>query len=64
MKSLLGSARSWHRMRSRPVADIYEVSGTVASYLYYTNNMKAIELVSGAPTSLIWDGTDYLQGGS
>jgi hypothetical protein len=40
----------------------YENSSTAVTYLYYTNNMKAIELVNGSTTSLIWDGTRYLQG--
>jgi len=35
----------------------YENSSTAVTYLYYTNNMKAIELVNGSTTSLIWDGT-------
>jgi YD repeat-containing protein len=42
----------------------YLDSSNAATYLYYTNNMKAIELLNGARTSLIWDGTDYLQGRS
>jgi len=39
-------------------------SGVVSSYLYYTDNMKAVEYVAGALTTLIWDGGDYLQGRS
>jgi hypothetical protein len=42
----------------------YLDSSNAATYLYYTNNMKAIELLNGARTSLIWDGTNYLQGRS
>lgn len=36
----------------------------ITSYLYYTDNMKAVENVSGALTTVIWDGSDYLQGRS
>jgi hypothetical protein len=40
-------------------------SGTsVATYLYYTDNMKALEVVNGASRTLIWDGCNYLQGRS
>jgi hypothetical protein len=40
----------------------HESGAAVASYLYYTDNMKAVENIGGALTTLIWDGSDYLQG--
>ncbi len=37
---------------------------SVASYSYDGDGLKRRELVNGAATTLIWDGSDYLQGRS
>lgn len=36
--------------------------GTSATYGYQPDNMKRIELVSGTLTTLVWDGSNYLEG--
>ncbi len=48
-------------MHRRFWLDVIQDGAIVA---YYTETMKAVENVSGALTTLIWDGTDYLQGRS
>ena len=42
----------------------HEYGTTVTNCLYYNDNMKAVENVAGVLTTLIWDGTNYLQGRS
>jgi hypothetical protein len=49
------------------VDGIGSVTGTIdpsataiATYLYMADGLKRLELVDGAPTTLIWDGQDYL----
>jgi YD repeat-containing protein len=42
----------------------HEYGTTVTNYLYYNDNMKAVENIAGVLTTLIWDGTNYLQGRS
>ncbi len=37
---------------------VHENGAAVASYLYYTDNMKAVENIGGALTTLIWDDFD------
>lgn len=37
---------------------------SVASYTYDGDGLKRRELVDGTPTTLIWDGSDYLHGRS
>ena len=39
-------------------------SASVATYQYGLDGLKAIENVDGAITTLVWDGSDYLQGRS
>jgi YD repeat-containing protein len=43
---------------------VHENGVAVASYLYYTDNMKAVENIGGVLTTVIWDGSSYLQGRS
>ena len=33
-----------------------------STYQYSGDGLKRVEIVSGAVTTLVWDGTDYLQG--
>ncbi len=42
----------------------HENGGVIATYLYDGDGKKRVELVSGAYTTLVWDGEDYLQGRS
>ena len=40
----------------------YLASGTNVSYTYAGDNLKRCEWNAGTPTTLVWDGQDYLQG--
>jgi len=42
----------------------HESGGVISTYQYDGDGKKRVELVSGARTTLIWDGEDYLQGRS
>ncbi len=41
---------------------LHQQTGSVATYLYAADNMKRVENVDGAVTTLVWDGNSYLQG--
>lgn len=41
----------------------HEQTGSSATFLYDPDNLKRIENVNGAITTILWDGSDYLQGG-
>ena len=40
----------------------YLASGTSVSYTYSGDGLKRGEWKSGTPTTLVWDGQDYLEG--
>ena len=43
----------------------HEASGTISTYTYQgSDGLKRSELVSGARTTIVWDGDEYLQGRS
>ena len=42
----------------------HENGGTVTTYTYAGDGLKRSEVVAGAVTTLVWDGSDYLQGRS
>ena len=42
----------------------HENGGTVSTYSYDGDGLKRAEIVAGAVTTLVWDGSDYLQGRS
>ena len=39
----------------------YEDGEKIATYLYDGDGLKRVELVNGVRTTIVWDGTDYLQ---
>jgi YD repeat-containing protein len=39
-------------------------SASAATYSYSGDGLKRLELVAGSPTTLVWDGANYLQGRS
>ena len=43
---------------------VHKDGASVATYAYDGAGPKRLELVDGAATTLIWDGSDYLQGRS
>jgi YD repeat-containing protein len=43
---------------------VHQSGSSVATYAYDGFGLKRVEYVDGALTTLIWDGTDYLQGRS
>jgi len=42
----------------------YLASGTSVSYTYSGDSLKRSEWNAGTPTTLVWDGQDYLEGRS
>jgi YD repeat-containing protein len=44
------------------LAQQQQPDGTMATYTYQPDNMRRLELVSGTPTTLVWDGSNYLEG--
>jgi len=40
----------------------YLAAGTSVSYVYAGSGLKRTEWNAGTPTTLIWDGQDYLEG--
>ncbi len=42
----------------------YLAPGSSVSYTYSGDMLKRAEWVSGTPTTLVWDGQNYLEGGS
>ena len=43
---------------------VHQSGASVATYTYAGDGLKRLELVDGAATTLVWDGSDYLQGRS
>ena len=43
---------------------VYVNRKTEATFTYSGDGLKSHELMNGASTTIIWDGTDYLQGRS
>jgi hypothetical protein len=43
---------------------LHQQASSTATYLYAADNMKRVENVDGAMTTLVWDGSSYLQGRS
>ena len=39
----------------------HEQGASIVAYLYDGDGLKRVELVHGNRTTLVWDGTDYLQ---
>jgi len=44
--------------------NLYLASGSSVSYTYSGDMLKRCEWVSGTPTTLVWDGQDYIEGRS
>jgi len=42
----------------------YLAPGESVTYTYSADGLKRLELVNGVATTLVWDGTNYLQGRS
>ena len=39
----------------------YNLNGTLTTYTYSADGLKRAEITSAGTTTLVWDGTDYLQ---
>ena len=60
-KSQLVAARAVMLYDKENRLAVYESGSSVTCYVYGGDNLKRLEIVGSATTTLVWDGDDYLQ---